>query len=114
MIEALKEIVTIIKDLPAYAVWILAGFLFYKLTVIGSVYGVIRLGINRLFDYLGKDRKQIKEFDLRGIAVDEAAEQQAKALIVSLKQNHLGYVHYSDIQFAIDAVKEKREREKKG
>ena len=114
MIEALREIVTIIKDLPAYAVWILAGFLFYKLTVIGSVYGVIRLGINRLFDYLMKDRKQIKEFDLRGIILDEASEQMAKQLIISLRQHNLGYVHSTDIQFAIDAVKEKREREKRG
>ena len=33
MIEALKELVVIIKDLPDMALWILGGFLFYKLAI---------------------------------------------------------------------------------
>lgn len=114
MIEALREIVTIIKDLPAYAVWILAGFLFYKLTIIGSVYGVIRLGINRLFDYLGKDRKVITEFKIGDITIDTSTHHALILLFEMIKKPGATYLHHDNVNFAIQAVKEKREREGKG
>lgn len=50
--DELKELITMISHLPALTVWVLVGFLVYKLAVVGSIYGVIRLAIERLFSYL--------------------------------------------------------------
>lgn len=50
--DELRELVLIVKDLPGFALWAIFGVLVYKVTVIGSIFGVARLGIVRLFDWL--------------------------------------------------------------
>lgn len=43
--DEIKELVTALAGLPNLTVWLLAGFLAYKLAVVGSIYGVLRLAI---------------------------------------------------------------------
>ncbi len=66
MIEALKDLTELIKGLPNHAMWILLGFLFYKLFIVGSVYGCIRLGINKIHDYLIRPKETIIKYDVEG------------------------------------------------
>lgn len=47
MMEELKQLVELILKLPNTALWILAGFLLYKLSIVGSIYGVIRFAIEK-------------------------------------------------------------------
>ena len=56
--EELKLLISMVNDLPALATWVLVGYLIYKITVIGSIYGVIRLLIVKMHDAL-MDRKAI-------------------------------------------------------
>lgn len=49
MLEGLKEILIALQGVPDMALWILGGYLFYKLFIIGSVYGVIRFGIEKMY-----------------------------------------------------------------
>ena len=50
--EELKLLISMVNDLPALATWVLVGYLIYKITVIGSIYGVIRLLIVKMHDVL--------------------------------------------------------------
>lgn len=56
--DDLRELLSIIKDMPSFALWVIAGLLVYKVTVIGSIYGVVRLGLVRLFDWLSLRKRQ--------------------------------------------------------
>lgn len=68
--EELKIIVDMIASLPQMALWVLIGFWCYKVIVIGSVYGVIRLGINKLYDWLTK----AQDVNLSGLVVAESVK----------------------------------------
>jgi hypothetical protein len=46
--EELKQLIELVLKLPSTALWILAGYLFYKLSVIASIYGLIRYAIEKL------------------------------------------------------------------
>ena len=41
-----------VGGLPTLTVWVLAGYLLYKLAVIGSIYGVIKYVTGELFQWL--------------------------------------------------------------
>lgn len=45
--EELKQLIEAIANLPSLAIWVLAGFLMYKLAVVGSVYGLVRFAIDK-------------------------------------------------------------------
>jgi hypothetical protein len=47
MIEELKELVNVVNSLPQLALWVAIGFWAYKVIIVGSIYGVIRLAINK-------------------------------------------------------------------
>lgn len=49
MFEELKIIVDMIAHLPTLAVWVLAGFLLYKLAIVGSIYGFLRFAIDKAY-----------------------------------------------------------------
>ena len=49
MMDELKLIIEAIAGLPTIMVWVLLGYLVYKLAVIGSVYGLIRFAIAKAY-----------------------------------------------------------------
>ena len=50
--EEIKQLIEAVANLPHVALWVLAGYLVYKLAMIGSLYATIRFLGARLFDYL--------------------------------------------------------------
>ena len=50
--EELKILVGMVADLPHMALWVIAAFFAYKVIIVGSVFGVIKLGINKAHDAL--------------------------------------------------------------
>lgn len=99
--EELKLIVDMIAGLPQMALWVLAGFWAYKVIVIGSVYGVIRLGINKAYDWLTSPRKY--EFD--GIVTSQSVKQ---ALIAQMHRvqslNQRAYFDHEHIEIMREAI----------
>ena len=49
--EELKLLIEMVKGLPQMALWVVGLFFAYKVAVIGSVFGLIKLGINKLHSY---------------------------------------------------------------
>lgn len=86
--DELKLLIEMVAGLPALAVWVLVGYLAYKLVVVGSIYGVIRLLIEKAHHAL--TTKRVTEFRLDDIAISEnvAAELRAQLQRMS-KTNYL-------------------------
>lgn len=59
MIDDLKVLGQILVDLPHVAVWAVMAFLFYKLSILASVYGVIRFVVGRVCDMFEVNARKI-------------------------------------------------------
>lgn len=98
MLQELKEILGIIKDLPHMVMWVLAGLLLYKITIIGSVYGVIKFAIDKFHDYLTKEKVIINIWKLDTLhLIDDAKLALSDFLHGKLGKSH-GYIHSSDVR----------------
>jgi|GEM_PF-1943846 len=105
MIEALKDLIGLLKDIPHHAMWILGGFMFYKLFIVGSVYGCIRLAINKIHDFLIRPKTTIIEYKIGEQFINEQVFDKFKLLIRDMadsleKSNpHNQYLQRSYIRF---------------
>ena len=104
--EELKLLISMVNDLPALATWVLVGYLIYKITIIGSIYGVIRLLIVKTHDVLMVRRAMVKPNE-----IPCANETVHAALIIQISRLATSvYIHNSDVQklaAAIDKMQEK-------
>jgi hypothetical protein len=89
MIEALKELVSMMKDVPEMALWVLGGFLFYKLFVIGSITGaivkVLTLAINKYHEFEMKPDEHVYTVG-QGIVLTSEADRELTKLLRSLAE----------------------------
>jgi hypothetical protein len=67
--DEIKELINLINQLPTIAVWVLMAYLVYKLAVIGSVYGLIRFGIDKLHDWLVSPKTVTVKAEFGGIGI---------------------------------------------
>ena len=98
MLEIIKEAGSILKDLPDLAIWILIGIIFYKVVIIGSIFGIAKLAINRLHDYFVKPKvieRPIIFNDLK--LVNEEAESALRNFLHLIIDHRGGRFKYSFI-----------------
>jgi hypothetical protein len=130
MIELIKEVGVVVKDMPDMAMYALVAILFYKVLILGSWFGVAKLVITKFHDWAVKPREVIKKVDISGdfITCDGtytsfvAAIKDMKDKINSRDPNHrVGkytpsshqYLYSCDVEFMRAAINEKFERENK-
>lgn len=107
--DELKLIVETVAGLPTLTVWVLCGYLIYKLAVIGSIYGVIRYGIEKFVEWrtMPPPVPAPIQYKLSGFAINEDV---ALALTAQLQRlSGSGYIHTTDIkklQKAIDCMEQ--------
>lgn len=102
--EELQTLVTMVAGLPTITVWILAGYLLYRLVVVGSIYGVIRLAINRYFEY--KVKPVVVQHKVSNYAINEDVLHELQVQIGRLV-NGSAYIHTSDVgklRWALDLI----------
>ena len=107
--DELKLLIDMVANLPTLAVWVLVGYLVYKVAVVGSIYGVIRLAIIKYHDWKTKPVK--KELTLGASTITEAV---AEALVAQIARLHSGggYIHMSDVQRLRESLDAKLEAKK--
>ena len=117
MIEELKELLTMVQEVPEMVLHVLAGFAVYKIVIfLGTsvgIYSTIRLGINKLHDYKiqNMNKPRIIEHKIGEYFIThDGTFDLFMSLVMSTKKNS-SYIHKSDVQFIIDAVNEKKSRE---
>lgn len=98
--DELKLLIEMVSNLPTMAVWVLVGFFAYKVVVIGSVYGVIRLLITKTHDWLTKPKVVV--YDLKGICINEAVSLSLSAQIGRIPKG--SYLHASDVVDLAEAI----------
>jgi len=117
--EELKLLVQMVASLPALAVWVIVAFYVYKITIIGSVYGVIRFGVGKLHDWaitrktLPPVQQEISLHDrLHGIVItsDDTLSQMITQ-IKRIKGKNLNiesnYIHEESVDWLREAINAK-------
>lgn len=105
--DELKLLIELVASLPTMAIWVLVGFYVYKVTVIGSIYGLLRLSIVKLHDWLTKPKRV--EYTLEGLVINQKVGDQLRTEIVRLARTSSGVIFTSDVEKlsrAIDKVVE--------
>lgn len=102
--EELKMIVDMIAHLPTLATWVLVGFLFYKLMVVGSLFGLARLIVVKLHDGLTNQKpKQMK------LGVKTVNEEVAVELTEQLgRLSTTNYIYHTDVRQLKDWLDSRR------
>lgn len=100
--DELKQLIELVVKLPNTALWILAGYAIYKLAIVGSIYGTIKFGIEKLYDaYIAKVRrldepKRVVYTWKEGVEpISEEVKTQVVNALLRLKA-----VEYPDSKFA--------------
>lgn len=95
--EELQLIIQMVTGLPTLTVWVLLGYLMYKLAIVGSTYGVIRYGLDTLIKWktapLQYNHVIEKELKLISKDLGPLIFQQ----LSRLQSQGYGYVHASDV-----------------
>ena len=105
MIEIIKEIGGVLKDLPDLAIWILAGILFYKVFIVGSIFGIVKLAINKTHGVLTKPKEVIYKYKYGQHFINDRVHEEMLLLISAVRKNReqrtkstsVEYIHSSDI-----------------
>lgn len=97
--DELRELIGLLADVPSLVVWVLAGYMGYKLVVVGSIYGVIRLLIDRTHSWLTRPKEVQMRFG--DVCISPDVEEALKAQLRRLPTRRLGpvgqYMFGSDV-----------------
>jgi hypothetical protein len=122
--EELKLLVEMVANLPSMALWVIAFFFAYKVSIIGSIYWVIRLAIQRAYE-LGIAKKTMptitQEINLKdkcaGICIRD--DETLNLLLLQLqrvKGKRVGisssFIHECSVDWLREAITEKEDRER--
>ena len=97
--EELKILIELIKDLPQTALYILLGYFLYKVLVVGSIFGLFRLFIVKLYGILsGLINKQ--NLKISKPFLNDNVERNFYGIMNEYfhKDKSSDYIHSSDIR----------------
>lgn len=92
--EELKLLIEMVTNLPSLTVWVLAGYLAYKVTVVGSLYGLLRLLIMKLYDW--SVTPKVTKFVTGAKYIDEDTAVALSAQISRISGT--SYIHMNDVE----------------
>lgn len=99
--EELKLLIEAVAGLPTMTLWVLVGYLIYKLAVIGSVYGTIRFGIEKFVEWrTTPPPEQVvrKEYTMRHVAINDNVCDLLERQVLRLRKQNLSYLHDDDVR----------------
>lgn len=107
--EELKLLVEMVANLPGMALWVIALFFFYKLFIVGSIYGVIRLGINQLHSWLV--HRKVNFVEIRPLLEGMTISGSKEALIAQIHRIRgrglrikSDYIHEASVDWLREAI----------
>ena len=112
--EELKLLVQMVASLPALAVWVIIAFYIYKITIIGSIYGVIRFITQKIHDMYLNRTNSVKLIDeLNGIVItSDNTFDQLMNEIKRVRGKDTGtvnskYIHECSVNWLKEAIDDK-------
>lgn len=112
----LKLLIEMVANLPSLAVWVLVGYLCYQISIIGSIYGLARLAIDRLYRW--KTTPVERNIDVRllidGMCITGTQDKLIRQLdrVRMIRKTQLTYLFDSDIHWLEQAIDDKIEKDK--
>lgn len=111
--EEIKLLVEAVAKLPNAALWVLLGYLVYKLAVVGSIYGTIRFAVEKLHSWKTQPKTLLYKWDETVVPINEQVKVNIINTLTRLKAFHEGkgsynhgYVHSSYAQLLEKLVNE--------
>lgn len=104
--DELKVLVEMLAGLPHTVLWVLVGYLIYKLVILGSIYGVLRLLIEKTHDWVTQPKRV--EWDMGDITVGTTTKHALTEQLLRLRDRS-SYIHFEDsnrLRKAIDLLLE--------
>jgi hypothetical protein len=105
--DDLKLLIEMVAKLPTLAVWVLVGYLIYKVVVVGSIYGLLRLAIEKLHSVM----VQKKNGDVRAAIDGQVISSSMNALLgqirrIAGKNTYMqsAYVHSQSVEWLKEAI----------
>lgn len=109
--EELKLLIEAVAGLPTITLWVLVGYLIYKLAIIGSTYGVIRYALDTFIKWKNKPDEVVYKIGDNAPVIDD---QVANAILREIRRiRSTSYIHMSDVndlRIAIDGMIDKRKK----
>jgi len=95
--DELKLLIEMVANLPTLAVWVLVGYLVYKIAVIGSIYGLLRFAIEKLHSWLTSSTP--RSYDpTKSVKLIPGASPALVVQLHRIKKNS-DYIHESDVDW---------------
>lgn len=115
----LKELARMLADLPHAALWVIAAVLIYKVSIVGSIYGVLRLAIAKLHDWaVTKKAREVEYKEIRPMLDGMCVRAECDRLIAQLHRIRgkgvsikTDYIHGASVDWLRDAIDDKIERD---
>lgn len=109
----LKLLIQLVSELPAMAIWVLVGFYAYKVIIVGSIYGVIRFGIDRLHSWLTTPKHRLERVDISGVLngttiTNDGSHEALIAQLNRIRGKGLGinstFIHHRSVEWLREAI----------
>lgn len=130
--ELLNDMMDILKEAPQLAIWVVAIIYGFKVVVVGSIYGVIRYAVGTFACAMNKrtelehaklDQELAKLKEPKSVSLSTSSNEFGRVIIrdcapdlldflKAMRKGTSDFVHSSDVQYAYEALKEKRARDK--
>lgn len=112
----LKLLIEMVANLPSLAVWVLVGYLCYQISIIGSIYGLARLAIDRLYRWktMPKERNVEVRLLIDGMCITGTQDKLMRQLdrLRMRSKTPMTYVFDSDMDWLEKAIDDKIEKDK--
>ena len=111
----LKLLIEMVANLPTLAVWVLVGYLLYQISIIGSVYGLARFAIDRLYKWKTTPTERNVEVRLLidGMCIsgtqDRLMQQLERVRVAGFDG---GYIHDTHVTWLASAIDDKLAKQK--
>lgn len=129
MIDELKQLLTMVQNLPDMVLHVLLGFAVYKLIMwlssVGAAVTLTKFAITKWHDWATREKKIRTEFSYNSIVLGDAAKVKLDMLVSRLhtlkedvrptnmmRLNYERWVYDEEIVFALAAIEEKLKRHK--
>lgn len=93
--DDLKELIQLVNGLPDMVLWILCGYLIYKLVVLGSIYGVLRLLIEKAHHAITTPKPLQISLRLGNLCLDEATAAMVMHQLSRLTESNYLHAHHA-------------------
>jgi hypothetical protein len=115
--DELKMLVEVVAGLPTLTVWVLVGYLVYKLAIVGSWFAIVRFCVDKLHNWMITPKTELiqRKDVLNHLVIENCFEDLMVQLHrirnkgVSSKSN---YIHTGDVAWLRDAIDEKEAKDK--